>query len=325
MKLLITGAGGMIGRKLAERLATDAALAGQPLTALYLVDVQQPPEPKGDGTFRIDGRVVDVTLATNAAALVAERPDVIIHLAAVVSGEAEQDFRKGYRVNFDGTRNLLDAIHAAHEKDGYCPRFVFASSVAVFGQPFPDMIGRGQALTPLTSYGTQKAMAELLIADHARRGHIEGITVRLPTIVIRPGKPNAAASGFFSSILREPIAGKEAVLPVEESVRHWFASPRAAIGFLVHAAALPVEKLGPHESLDMPGVSATIGEMIEALERVVGPEAVALIKHEKDSAIAAMIDTWPKAFDPERAVELGFEAESNFDAIIRAYLEDDAP
>ncbi len=315
----------MIGRKLAARLADNGLLAGQPLAALHLVDVQEPPVPEGNGNFAVHAQAGDVTVAENASALIAKRPNVIVHLAAVVSGEAERDFGKGYRVNFDGTRNLLNAIHDAHEKDGYCPRFVFASSVAVFGQPFPDVISRGQALTPLTSYGTQKAMAELLIADHTRRGHMEGIAIRLPTIVIRPGKPNAAASGFFSSILREPIAGEEAVLPVDDSVRHWFASPRAAVDFLIHAAGLSAERLGVHESLDMPGVSATIAQMIEALERVVGREAAALIRHKKDPAIAAMIDTWPKAFDPQRAVELGFEAESDFDAIIRAYLEDDAP
>jgi D-erythronate 2-dehydrogenase len=283
----------MLGRKLAARLAGEAELT--------LVDV-------ADGA--------DISEPGVAAEVVSARPDVIFHLAAVVSGEAEDDLEKGYRVNLDGMRLLLDAIRNAG--DGYRPRVVFASSIAVFGPPVPEAIGDDLAPAPRTSYGTQKAMCELLLADYSRRGFLNGIAVRLPTICVRPGPPNRAASGFFSNIIREPLAGREAVLPVSEDVRHWFASPRAAVGFLVHAAESDV--VG---SLNMPGLSATVAEQIEALRRVAGDEAVALIRHEPDEAIARIVDGWPRRFDPRRALELGFRAESSFDEIIRVYLEDE--
>src|SRR5207244_11679261 len=184
------------------------------------------------------------------------RPGPVCNLAAVVSGEAEADFEKGYRVNVDGMRHLLDAVRALGPD--YCPRVVFASSIAVFGAPFPDVIGDEFFATPLTSYGTQKAMDELLLADYSRRGFFEGVGIRLPTICIRPGKPNKAASSFFSGILREPLSGQEAVLPVGDEVRHWFASPRAAVGFFITAATIDTTPLGVRRSMTMPGVSATV-------------------------------------------------------------------
>lgn len=318
MKVLIIGGAGMVGRKLAERLAADGHLGGQALSGLHLADVVEP-APLGDAT----ASVADLTEPGTAERLVEGRPDVVFHLAAIVSGEAERDFALGYRVNLDGTRALLDAIHAEHERSGYAPRVVFASSIAVFGAPFPEAIGDDYHRTPLTSYGTQKAMAELLLADHARRGHMEGVSIRLPTVCIRPGRPNKAASSFFSGILREPIQGQEAVLPVDDSVCHWFASPRSAVGFLVHAATLPMERIGPHPSLSMPGLSATVAEEIESLGRVVGPEAVALIRREPDPEIERIVAGWPRNFDTRRAQALGFEAETSFDSIIRVYLEEE--
>jgi nucleoside-diphosphate-sugar epimerase len=185
------------------------------------------------------------------------------------------------------------------------------------------VIGDDQVLTPMSSYGTQKAIGELLLADYSRRGFMDGIGLRLPTICIRPGKPNAAASGFFSNILREPLAGKEAVLPVSPEVRHWFASPRAAIGFLVHAGDIPPDRIGTRRNLTMPGVSATVDEEIEALRKVAGDAAVALIRHEPDPAIDAIISTWPKAFDAARAINLGFTPDASFEAIIAAHLADE--
>src|SRR5580693_9530776 len=193
----------------------------------------------------------DIANAAAARAAVAGRPDVIFHLAAVVSGEAELDFEKGVHVNLDGSRALIEAIRTTG--DGYCPRLVFTSSIAVFGAPFPETIADDFHLTPLTSYGTQKAIVELLLADYTRRGFLDAIGIRLPSIVVRPGRPNKAASGFFSSIIREPLAGEDAVLPVEDSVLHWHASPRAAVGFLVHAAGLHSEQLGPRINLTLPG------------------------------------------------------------------------
>jgi nucleoside-diphosphate-sugar epimerase len=245
---------------------------------------------------------------------------VIFHLAAIVSGEAEADFEKGYRINFDGTRNLYEAIRALPD---YTPRLVFTSSIGVFGAPFPDTIPDEFHLTPLTSYGTQKAMGELMLSDYSRRGFFDGIGIRLPTICVRPGAPNKAASGFFSNILREPLAGKEAVLPVDEDVRHWHASPRAAIGFLRHAMTLDLDRVGPRRNLTMPGVSATVGEQIEALRRAAGDKAVALIRREPDPVIARIVAGWPTRFDAKRATALGFAADVSFDAIVAAHVEDE--
>jgi D-erythronate 2-dehydrogenase len=265
--------------------------------------------------------VADLAEPGAAGAIVAGRADVIFHLAAVVSGEAEDDLEKGYRVNLDATRMLLDAIR--HGGPGWRPRLVFTSSIAVFGPPLPDVIGDDHCLTPATSYGTQKAMIELLLSDHSRRGFVDGIAIRLPTICVRPGTPNLAASGFFSSIIREPLNGQDAVLPVSTDVRHWFASPRSAIGFLLHAATLDTTRLGDRRSLTMPGVSATVGDEIDALRRFAGGDAVRRIHHEPDAAIVRIVAGWPRAFDARRARALGFSAESSFDEIVRVYVEDE--
>ena len=312
MRILVTGAAGMIGRKLTERLARDGALGGEPITQVDPVDVVEPEQ--------LDGLVADLAEPGVAADLVASRPDVVFHLAAVVSGEAEADFEKGYRVNLDGTRFLFDAIRAL---DDYCPRVVFASSIAVFGGPFPDVIGDDYATTPRTSYGTQKAIGELLLNDYSRRGFLDGVGIRLPTICVRPGAPNRAASGFFSSIIREPLNGREAVLPVADDVRHWHASPRAAVGFLLHAATMDTAELGDSRCLTMPGVSVTVAEQIEALRTVAGDEVVQLIRREPDEAIRRIIADWPRTFDTRRANALGFRAESSFEEIIRVYVEDE--
>jgi nucleoside-diphosphate-sugar epimerase len=291
----------MIGRKLTERLREHE---------LILHDV-----------VRFEGASVVSDLSTpgEAEKLIAPRPQLIFHLAAVVSGEAEADFDKGYRVNLDGTRCLFEAIRKA----AYRPRVVFASSIAVFGAPFPEAIGDEFLNAPLTSYGTQKAIGELLLSDYSRRGFFDGIGLRLPTVCVRPGKPNKAASGFFSGIIREPLAGQEALLPVPETVRHWFASPRAAIGFLLHAAKLDTAQLGARRNLSMPGLSATVGEQIEALRKVAGEQAVRLIRREPDSTIMRIVEGWPRNFDTKRALSLGFRADQSFEEIIRIHLEDE--
>ena len=316
MHVAVTGAAGMIGRKLVDRLVADGRLGDAELDRLTLVDVVAPDPPAVD-TEAFAGDLADPAAAQR---LVDGRPDVIVHLAAVVSGEAEADFAKGYRVNLDGTRTLLEAIRGS---DGYRPRLVFASSIAVFGAPLPDPIPEDFAALPLTSYGTQKAIDELLLADYTRRGFVDGVGIRLPTICIRPGAPNKAASGFFSNILREPLVGREAVLPVPETVRHWHASPRSAVGFCLRAATIDTEQIGPRRTLSMPGLSATVGEQIEALRRVGGEEAVRLIRHEPDPDIMRMIDGWAAALDASRAERLGFVAEKSFDEIIRVHLEDE--
>jgi D-erythronate 2-dehydrogenase len=320
MHILITGAAGMIGRKLTARLVESGALNGRPIEKLTLIDTSAPQRPEKFsgiiGTF-----AADITELAVIQAAVAGRPDVIFHLAAIVSGEAELDFEKGVRINLDASRALLEAIRQSGQ--GYCPRVVFTSSIAVFGAPFPHAVPDDFHLTPLTSYGTQKAIVELLLAEYSRRDFLDGVGIRLPTISVRPGRPNKAASGFFSSIIREPLAGEEAVLPVEESVTHWHASPRSAIGFLIHAAGLSREQLGPRINLTMPGVCCTVAEQIAALRRIAGNEVVARIRRKPDPLVARIVDGWPRRFDPQRALGLGFEAESSFDEIIRVHIEDE--
>jgi nucleoside-diphosphate-sugar epimerase len=310
----------MIGRKLTERLAGEGGLNGQPIDKLTLIDVVAPQSP-ASFAGQIEAVAADLTAPAAAADAIAGRPDVIFHLAGVVSGEAELDFDKGYRVNLDGTRAVLDAIRAAG--DGYRPRFVYTSSIAVFGAPFPDLIPDDFHLTPLTSYGTQKAVGELLLADYSRRGLVDGVGIRLPTIAVRPGKPNAAASGFFSGIIREPLAGLEAVLPVPETVVHTHASPRAAVGFLVRAAGLARDALGPRVNLSMPGVSCTVAEQIAALRRIAGERVAARIRREHDPLVARIVAGWPQRIEARRARELGFSAEHSFDEIVRIHIDED--
>lgn len=322
MHIAIIGAAGMVGRKLTESLARDPVLGEHNVDRLTLWDVV-PPEAPAAFAGHVDCQVADLSEPGRAETLAAARPDLIVHLAAIVSGEAELDFDKGYRINLDGTRYLFDAIRVQSAADGYKPRVVFASSIAVYGAPLPYPIPDDFHHTPLTSYGTQKAISELLLSDYTRRGFFDGIGIRLPTLCVRPGKPNKAASGFFSSILREPLVGQEAVLPVPEDVRHWHASPRSAVGFLRHAATLDLQRVGPRRNLNMPGVSATVGEQIEALRRVAGDKAVALIRREPDAMITQMVHGWAPGFAATRARELGFTAESSFDEIIRAHIDDE--
>ncbi len=318
MKVLIIGGAGMVGRKLAERLAKDGVLGGNAISTMTLYDVVPPSVPDG-ASFPVQTLTGDLPAEGEAAKLVADKPDVIFHLAAIVSGEAEMDFDKGYRINLDGTRHLFDAIRAS----GHGPRVVFTSSIAVFGAPFPESIHDEFHTTPLTSYGTQKAIGELLLADFTRKGIFDGIGIRLPTICVRPGKPNKAASGFFSNIIREPLVGEEAILPVSDDVRHWHASPRAAVGFLTHAATIDGAAVGPRRNLTMPGVSVTVGEQIAALRNIAGDSVVARIKRKPDQMIIDMVGSWARRFDATRARQLGFKAETSFEEIIQAHIDDE--
>ena len=253
--------------------------------------------------------------------LVSSKPDIIFHLAAIVSGQAEEEFDLGWNINTKGSWGLFEAIRELG--DDYKPRLVFTSSIAVFGAPFPEKIPDDFFTTPLTSYGAQKAISELLLADYSRKGMVDGISIRLPTICVRPGKPNLAASGFFSGIIREPLNGIEARLPVSKSVRHWHASPRSAAGFLLHAAEIDTKKLNNRINLSMPGLSATVEEQIEALRKVAGEDTVKLIKHEIDPKIDNIVQGWARDLDTTRAIDLGFKAENNFEEIIKVYIEDD--
>jgi D-erythronate 2-dehydrogenase len=324
LKILIVGAAGMIGRKLVERLVQDGAIGGQRIRHADLVDIVEPAAPK-EAPFATATAAVDIAAPYIAPKLINAEPDAIFLLASIVSGEAESDFDKGYAINLDGTRWLFEAIRQRHLRTNgqYRPRVIFTSSIAVFGAPFPEIIEDDYFTTPLTSYGTQKAISELLLSDYSRRGFFDGVSIRLPTICVRPGRPNLAASGFFSNIIREPLAGHEAVLPVAETVRHWHASPRSAVGFLLHAATLDTGVLGARRNLTMPGVSVTVGEQIEALRKVAGDAVVRRIKRAPDETIMRIVAGWPTQFNAKRALSLGFKVEANFEDIIRNHIEEE--
>ena len=320
MHVLITGAAGMIGRKLLDRLARDGGLNGKAIDTLTLTDIVPPEAPERLATHGVL-KTADLAAPGVAENLVKDRPDVIFHLAAIPSGGSETDFAAGYRSNLDGTRNLLEAVRKTG--DGYKPKVIYTSSIAVYGAPFPPSIPDDFILTPLTSYGAHKVICETLLADYNRRGFLEGVGVRLCGITVRPGKPNLAASGFYSAIIREPLAGVEASLPVDEDTTNTHASPRAAAGFLVHAASLTPEQLGPRINLTMPGVCCTVGEQLAALRRVAGDRVAARVRRQPDPFIMRIVAGWPSRFDATRARELGFAAESSFDEIIRVHIEDD--
>lgn len=324
MKILILGGAGMLGQKTARRIA-QTGIANAEIDELILHDIVDPaPLEAGFTVTRMTGNIADESEARRLAAL---RADVVFPLAAIVSGEAETDFDKGWSINGHGTWHLLEALRAEHDASNgsYVPRVVFSSSIAVFGGPFPDKIGDEFLCAPQTSYGAQKAMSELLVSDYSRKGMIDGISIRLPTVCVRPGKANLAASSFFSGIIREPLNGKEAILPVDESVRHWHVSPRAAAKFMTDAAELDTSLLEGRRSLNMPGISCTVGEQIEALRQVAGNDVVNLIKHQPDEDVIRIVGNWPRNFDPVRATQLGFTAENSFEEIVRTYIEEDLP
>ena len=319
-KILILGGGGMVGQKLADQLKSDGLSQGK-IGDITAFDLGFPK----NSTAGVTQVVGDLSDRSNLAKLIAQRPDIIYHLAAVVSGEAERDFDKGWQVNMFHMWQLLELLRGEHIASGgtYCPKVIFTSSVAVFGGPFPEYIGDDFITAPQTSYGAQKAACELMLSDFSRKGFVDGMSLRLPTICVRPGKPNLAASSFFSGIIREPLNGQRAILPVADSVRHTHASPRAAAGFLRHAASLHGADIGARRALNLPGVSCTVAEQIEALRRAAGQAAVDLIVPQPDPDIIKIVDTWPKAFDPQLAISLGFSAERSFDQIIEIYLADD--
>jgi nucleoside-diphosphate-sugar epimerase len=315
--ILILGGGGMIGQKLAHRILSEDVFPNPQIT---LFDRAFP--PAGIKARTVSGDVSDPAVAKTLAA---GRPDVIFHLAAIVSGQAEAEFALGWDINTMAMWHLLNALKSEHDASSgtYVPRMVFTSSIAVFGGPFPDRISDEFLSAPQTSYGAQKATCELMLTDFSRKGYIDGLSLRLPTICVRPGKPNAAASSFFSGIIREPLNGMQAILPVPDTVRHWHASPRAAARFLTHAATLDTALLQGRRALNLPGISCTVAEQIEALRRAAGQKAVDLIKPQPDETIMGIVAGWPRNFAPERAIALGFEAESSFDEIIAVYMEEE--
>jgi nucleoside-diphosphate-sugar epimerase len=319
MRLLITGGGGFLGQATARALLAHGSLdceRGAPaaLTELALFDQAFAPEAVQDARVKyVRGDMLDRALL---ASVCAPGVDAVFHLASVVSAGAEADFDLGMRVNLDGMRALLDACRAT----GVAPRVVFTSSVAAFGGDLPDVVSDTTAATPQSSYGTQKVIGELLINDYTRKGYIDGRTLRLPTVVIRPGKPNRAASGFMSSILREPISGERAVCPVPPEAKMWIASPQRAVQALVHAFRLPAHAWGWNRTLNAPGITVSVAQALDALGRIAGAEAVKRVRFEPDAAIEKIVLSWPARFETERAERLGFARDADIDEIIRSHI-----
>ena len=320
MKILIMGGAGMIGQKLLNLILKKEEISNEKISEITLFDIIDAPYPQ-DAMISIKSTSGDISDEKVSKNLISSKPDIIFHLAAIVSGQAEQEFDLGWNINAKGSWGLFEAIR--QQGEDYCPRLIFTSSIAVFGAPFPEKIPDDFFTTPLTSYGAQKAISELLLADYSRKNMVDGVSIRLPTICVRPGKPNLAASGFFSGIIREPLNGQEAILPVNTDVRHWHATPRAAAGFLIHAAEIDSSKLNDRITLNMPGLSVTVQEQIDALESVAGSDVVKLIKHQPDPTIQKIVSGWARDFDTRRSIELGFKAETSFEEIIKTYIEDD--
>ncbi len=318
MHISILGGGGFLGRKLAARLAADGTLGGRPISALTLFDLTEPPMPAA--AFPVTALAGDVLDLPEAA--VPPGTEVVFHLAAVVSAQAEADYDLGRRVNLRGTDAVVDACRHRVTGGEKPPRVVFTSSVASFTGGQNDVLDDSARQIPANSYGAQKAAAELILADASRRGFLDAISLRLPTIIVRPGRPNRAASSFFSAIVREPLLGLEAELPVPDEFAAWLASPRRAVDWLLHAAAVDTAPMGLDRGVNPPGVSTTIAHLLRALETV-KPGASKLVRRVEDNAIAGIVGTWPPAFDPLRARRLGFARHEPVLDVVRAFIEDD--
>ena len=319
MHITILGGGGFLGRKLAARLATDGNLGADPITKLTLFDLAAPPKP-ASARFPITALGGDIVDLPEQA--IPPGTDVVFHLAAVVSAQAEADYDLGRRVNLRGTDAVVDACRRLTAAGGKPPRVVFTSSVASFSGTQNSVLSDDARQLPGNSYGAQKAAAELILADASRRGFLDAVTLRLPTIIVRPGRPNRAASSFFSAIVREPLLGLETDLPVPDDFAAWVASPRRAIDWLLHAAVLDTSPMRLDRSVNPPGISTTIAHLLQALDQV-QPGASALIRRIEDPAIAAIVGTWPPAFEPLRARTLGFSAHEPLADVVRAFIEDD--
>ena len=321
MNVLITGGAGFLGQRLARRLLAVETLSTsdgrrEPIERLVLLDVVRAPDFD-------DPRVRVVAGDSSDAAIVRQAFDggiaSVFHLAAVVSGQAEADFDLGMRVNLDASRLVLEACRASRQK----PRVLFTSSVAVYGGTLPALVDDATALTPQSSYGVQKAIGELLLGDYTRKGFIDGRVARLPTISVRPGRPNQAASSFASGIIREPLNGEAAVCPVGPDLRLWLLSPRRAIDCLIDLHELPAEALGVGRAVNLPGVSVSVAQMVDALRAVAGPDVANRVRFERNASIERIVGSWPAAWDTSRATSLGLRGDSDFEAIVRAYIDDE--
>ncbi|SAL77452.1 NAD-dependent epimerase/dehydratase [Caballeronia peredens] len=318
MKILITGGAGFLGQRLAKRLLERNELDGKPVTELVLLDVARPNDERLLSDARVRAETGDISDRAVLERHLDTQTEAIFHLAAIVSGQAEADFDLGMKINLDASRALLDVCRAR----GHKPRVVFTSSVAVYGGTLPDVVQDDTALNPQSSYGTQKAIAELLLSDYARRGFVDGRVLRLPTISVRPGKPNAAASSFASGIIREPLNGECSVCPVEGDTRVWLLSPKSAVEALIAGCEIDRAKLGNRPIVNLPGLSVSVNEMVAALREVAGDEAVARIDWQRDERIEKIVSTWPGAWNTARAEQLGLTGDSRFADVIRAYIDD---
>lgn len=323
MKLLITGGAGFVGARLARALLARGSLDGQPIDMLVLADQAPPPSDLREHVG-VESRVG--SLLSLCDALKSEAFDGVFHLASAVSGECEADFDLGLRSNLDSTRALLDALRARTDGGAKPTKLVFASSVAVYGPdpaaPLPDVVGDNTLPAPQTSYGTQKLICEHLVADYTRKGFIDGRAARLMTVTVRPGRPNGAASSFFSGIIREPLAGQTAILPVSPDVAHPVSSPKRTVEGLIAVYEASRERFGGRTALNLPALNVTVQQMLDALEAVAGPRVRALVQMQRDERIAAIVANWPKGVTGQRAAALGLQPEANFEAIIREYIED---
>ena len=309
MHILITGGAGFLGQRLAQQLLKDASLY-----KLILADVVAPTIPLADE--RAVFLKTDLTDVQAVRSLITSEIKAVYHLAAVVSGQAEANFDLGMAVNGDGTRYLLEAVR--HQAPG--AKFIFASSLAVFGGDLPKLITDKTAVAPRSSYGTQKAVAELWVNDYSRKGFIDGYVLRLPTVCVRPGKPNAAASSFASSIIREPLQGQSAICPVDPSLALWLSSPEAVVQNLVHSLTLDAERFEGNRTINLPGLTVTVKAMVDALASITDQTTVQRIQYQPDEAIAQIVASWPSEFDVSRAISLGFTQDRSFEDIICAFM-----
>ena len=324
MRIVITGGAGFLGVRLARAILerdtlTDARGAMRRIREVVLLDVADPPDLGDPRVRRFTGDLADPAVIERA---LTGDTDSIFHLAAVVSGQAEADFDIGMRVNLDATRLLLERCRKLAAPP---PKFVFASSLAVFGGSLPDPVTDDAPVTPQASYGTQKAIGELLVYDMTRKGFIDGRSLRLPTVTVRPGKPNKAASSFASGIIREPLAGVDAICPVARSTRMWVTSPRTVIANIIKGHEAPAAAFAHTRSINVPGMLVAVEDMIAALRRVAGDAAADRVKWQLDPAIDRIVATWPANFAPRMGPALGMQADPDFDAIVRAYVADDMP
>lgn len=318
MRVVILGGGGFLGRRVAERLAAAGALGGRAISAMTLFDIAAPPAP--DAAFPVDCLGGDIAELPEAA--IPAGTEVIFHLAAVVSGAAEADYDLGRRVNLRGTDAVIDACRRLVDGGGRAPRVVFTSSIASFSGGQDALLDDAARQMPANSYGTQKAAAELLLSDATRRGFMDAVSLRLPTIIVRPGRPNKAASSFFSSIVREPLLGLEAELPVPDDFKVWVGSPNSAVAWLIHAAGMDTAGMGLDRSLNLPGLSVTVGAIVGALEQV-RQGASALVVRKPDPVIAGIVGGWPAGFTAARARGLGFLPNEGLVELVRAFVAED--